>query len=263
MAVCITLFKIRVLHDYFLDGYCRALSFTPTSASMLLMRRRGLLFRQNSLSEWSVLCETGLTGFSEPEDELVFEVRFLDRNFAYYTKMEAYDVESDYTLSAFCGGVDVMDSLKKEAGKKRDGIFFSCHVLLTDVLLEMAKAGDENMVELLFQSKSYYWEYFFLLGENGKKGDSFKLVESDGRLSFEGAVMVPFPWNSQIMALKVVSLQPIGLRERYDYRLSLLEFKQNSPSRGRVWMRNVECPVPGRYVSSVCRDDYMVAVVYL
>lgn len=71
-------------------------------------------------------------------------------------------------------------------------------MLLTDVLLEMAKAGDENMVELLFQSKSYYWEYFFLLGENGKKGDSFKLVESDGRLSFEGAVMVisvEFPDN--------------------------------------------------------------------
>ncbi len=261
MIECLPLFKIRFLHDYFLDGRCRTLSLVPSSQSLSLMQRRGLIFRQNSPSEWSVLCEKSCTGFSEPEDELLFEVRFLDSSFCYYTQMGAYLADAIYSLRPGFSKVLAVDSLQRQDGKKHNDLFFTCHVPLTDALLNKSKAGEENLIELTFQATSSHWIYFLLFEDETKKRKKFKLIEAEDKIKFKEAEQEPFPWNGQKMALKLVSSEPVGLREMYDFQLSLQSFSEESPDRSRTCLRNIEMPVPGRFVSSSYPQDIM-AVIY-
>lgn len=85
------LYSLRVEHDYYDNLACRALAFRLKAGGVDLCRRRGLLFRQTAVNEWTLLydCDSAGVDTSSPafigitEKALnVFSVRLIPTRFS-------------------------------------------------------------------------------------------------------------------------------------------------------------------------------------
>lgn len=56
------LYSLRVEHDYYDNLACRALAFRLKASGVDLCRRRGLLFRQTAVNEWTLLYDCDSAG---------------------------------------------------------------------------------------------------------------------------------------------------------------------------------------------------------
>lgn len=56
------LYSLRVEHDYYDNLACRALAFRLKAGGVDLCRRRGLLFRQTAVNEWTLLYDCDSAG---------------------------------------------------------------------------------------------------------------------------------------------------------------------------------------------------------
>lgn len=92
------LYSLRVEHDYYDNLACRALAFRLKAGGVDLCRRRGLLFRQTAVNEWTLLYDCDSAGVDTSSDKVEAEFCITDPAFVLFTDWAALRPENAYTL---------------------------------------------------------------------------------------------------------------------------------------------------------------------
>lgn len=92
------LYSLRVEHDYYDNLACRALAFRLKAGGVDLCRRRGLLFRQTAVNEWTLLYDCDSAGVDTSSDKVEAELCITDPAFVLFTDWAALRPENAYTL---------------------------------------------------------------------------------------------------------------------------------------------------------------------
>lgn len=218
------IYRVNVFHDYFDDGYWD-MRMEPTPETRVLLSRRNVLFKTAGTGRWRLLADS-----KDPfrkDDVLFFSLKPHDPLYSYYTE------------------------LTPENKIYPEGIPFR--------LFESPKEpeeGEENEKNLFFSSKMLYWEYIICTGNREKDSSATLFLEDrlhkirfdrNGELSCQDKLCVCF-----------VSDEKIKLKETYDYSLFLYEDKGYGR---RILMRNLNPPVPGKFVSE--QKDCIRQFIYL
>ena len=80
------LYSLRVEHDYYDNLACRALAFRLKAGGVDLCRRRGLLFRQTAVNEWTLLYDCDSAGVDTSSDKVEAELCITDPAFVLFTE---------------------------------------------------------------------------------------------------------------------------------------------------------------------------------
>ncbi|MBM6669920.1 hypothetical protein H6B14_03935 [Phocaeicola coprophilus] len=91
------LYSLRVEHDYYDNLACRALAFRLKASGVDLCRRRGLLFRQTAVNEWTLLYDCDSAGVDTSSDKVEAELCITDPAFVLFTDWAALRPENAYT----------------------------------------------------------------------------------------------------------------------------------------------------------------------
>ena len=83
------LYSLRVEHDYYDNLACRALAFRLKAGGVDLCRRRGLLFRQTAVNEWTLLYDCDSAGVDTSSDKVEAELCITDPAFVLFTDWAA------------------------------------------------------------------------------------------------------------------------------------------------------------------------------
>lgn len=90
------LYSLRVEHDYYDNLACRALAFRLKAGGVDLCRRRGLLFRQTAVNEWTLLYDCDSAGVDTSSDKVEAELCITDPAFVLFTDWAALRPENAY-----------------------------------------------------------------------------------------------------------------------------------------------------------------------
>ena len=204
---------VVISHDYFTDSTCRV-DLVPTGATLRAMNNGGFLFRQQDACTWVVLCSKVAGSHSTALD---FEIRHHAPSFYYYSRFDD-DVPKDASYSL------------TYVGKK--GVW-----ALMTVSADAFDGSDRTSV-IPIRSKEKYWE-IILFSKYGKLSDRLTLEDEQGHLSFSEGTPVEVP-GVAYQALRFVSLTPVSLRDRYPYRIRLMEQLRQS----RITLCGIAAPQP-------------------
>jgi hypothetical protein len=186
----------------------------PTMGTRQAMSNAGFLFRKHDACTWVVLSST-LAG--SPSISLDFEIRNYEPAFYYY--------------SHFNGDVpEKVNHSLTYVGQK--GVW----ALMTIHADAFGGIGTTSVIPI--GSKEKYWEVI-LIAKHGKLSDGLTLEEEQGRLSFSEASPVEIP-GVPYRTLRFLSLTPILLRDRYPYRIRLIERLRQS----RLLLCHIAAPQP-------------------
>lgn len=240
------LYRIRIEHDYFDGKPCPALECRITLQGETLAHRRGLLFRQTSSGEWTLLFR------QEPDtknDELLLDLYVADPKFMLYTAWKSFLPSAVYSLK-LPGKKEIIEAetaIQPTQKKRAIGSgFCTLHLRLTDELVNAAKNGQPIQEILHFKEASVQWEYLFIPndGESIPPGQ-LKLEDVAGKVQFttfkECKVYGRKAWLTQ-------SKSCIPMRQAYPCKLRLTA--QNGDRQKRVLLSHVRPPEPGYYMDA-------------
>ena len=213
------LYRIIVTHSYFGEKACTALECRLTPQSLILTRRRGLLFRKVAPNEWVIFYNSSGGGLDTKHDTLELEMNITDPAFTLYTKREDFPLTGTYVLQ----------------------------LPLTEEVLESAKADKPQSVILRFFAPSVQWEYLFIpRSENRISGEQLLLEDTTGGIEFPA--FESFDMDG-IAAWRTITQEPIPIQFAYKNRLRLVVQTGASKQQKRVLLARLEPPVPGRFQS--------------
>ena len=117
------LYSLRVEHDYYDNLACRALAFRLKAGGVDLCRRRGLLFRQTAVNEWTLLYDCDSAGVDTSSDKVEAELCITDLAFVLFTDWAALRPENAYTLElpASRDTVEATEAIRESADRRRIG----------------------------------------------------------------------------------------------------------------------------------------------
>lgn len=136
------LYSLRVEHDYYDNLACRALAFRLKAGGVDLCRRRGLLFRQTAVNEWTLLYDCDSAGVDTSSDKVEAELCITDPAFVLFTDWAALRPENAYTLElpASRDTVEATEAIRESADRRRIGSgFCSVSILMTEKILAAAQ----------------------------------------------------------------------------------------------------------------------------
>lgn len=197
---------VIIHHEYFTGNTCQV-ALVPTPETIRTMRNHGLLIRQQDACTWVMLAA------AEADDNmpLHFEIRHQTPAFYFYSLFD-----SDTAIEGPC-------SLSYVGGR---GVWASM-TIRADAL----SRGDRTSL-IPIRCKEKYWE-IILFSKYGKLSDSLAAEDEEGRLFFSAGTPVEVPGAGP--ALRFVSTVPVALRDRYPYRLRLMErLRQGVVMRCRI-----------------------------
>lgn len=212
MDTFVTLLKIKLKHDYYVDGCCKGMNLTIGSETQQLFSRRGVLFRQSAVGEWSLIAQK-----ADPfrtDEPLYLYLQQTDPCFYYFTQSETtYDEKTT-------------------------------RLLPLPVCLTEDKNGSLSVQEmsLFFQARQVYWEYLFI-SRSGRPPNNLILSEMEERIIFGNMETVEY---EGMTAYRFQSTEKIRLKESYLYELSLVELVNTSK---RTLLRRIPFPQPGRILN--------------
>lgn len=257
-----TLVTLQMKHDYFDNQVCSAITIRVRPESVILLRDRQLLFRQQAANRWSLIGNTHGGGVYDGQDQLRFDFVLKDPLFLYYTKWKKHDLEDHFqvNLSGLSEDTDVVQKLEKTPEKNlQAGTLFSGYLDLSNNMYSKAIKGEPDQIGLNFQAPEVVWEYLLIPRQEKKEEKNLVFEDAHGRLKFskpEGTTVdfVDKPiWRCQ-------SQGPIKIKEYYDYQLELSEILKTNPEIKRKIVKNVECPKPGRFHD--VKDGFLRQIVY-
>ena len=245
------LYSLRVLHDYFDRGVCRALRcrISPTEAA--LWHRRGLLFRQPGANEWTILYDSDGAGVDTSSDVLSLEMEMADPAFVLYTLWDGFHPDAAHLLELPRAEetVEAAQAIREAAPRRDIGSgFCRIRIRLTDALFKAAQDGAPWGCTLRFHAPERRWEYLLVPrgGEMPGTPGTLLLEEAEGRLHFP-------PFEEAAMygrnMLRTVSEEAVPMRERYGYRLRAVA-PSGSAGRTRTVLRHIDPPEAGRFMDA-------------
>ncbi len=243
-----TFINIRIEHSYYSTPVAGHFILAPTSATRMLMKRRGLLFVEDS-GGWSWSVRADSSGF-DTGDLLELTVQAVDKNFLQITQLDGYHPQQFYQLKLENKKlIDVATSLTVTEEKKQSAEFCRLTIKPTAALLKKAQKGEPASYTLRFYSSSFRWEYLFVI-RNGQADriPNLLLEEFQQRIEFDKAERLnnsPFGIN----VWQIFSKSSVNALERSDYQLILSSVIQDNPLKKRIVSRYIPCPQPGKYLS--------------
>lgn len=155
------LYSLRVEHDYYDNLACRALAFRLKAGGVDLCRRRGLLFRQTAVNEWTLLYDCDSAGVDTSSDKVEAELCITDPAFVLFTDWAALRPENAYTLElpASRDTVEATEAIRESADRRRIGSgFCSVSILMTEKILAAAQKEKHKTCTLRFHAPQCKWE---------------------------------------------------------------------------------------------------------
>ncbi len=245
------MYTLRVEHDYFDGGVCRAIGCGVSPEGAELWRRRGLLFRQTGGNEWAVVFDDAGGGVNAGRDTLLLELHITDPGFVLYTEWADFQPTAAYLLAlhdAEDGAVEATESIQRIGSKRRIGAgFCTVSLSLTDDLVEAARAGKPKGCRLLFHAPVRRWEYLFFQRDGGRpEPEKLRLEETGGKLTFPAFEAVN---EYGLDGVRAVSEEAVPMREHDGFRLRLTSVKGGDSRPKQVLLKHLQAPEPGRYLS--------------
>lgn len=157
------LYSLRVEHDYYDNLACRALAFRLKAGGVDLCRRRGLLFRQTAVNEWTLLYDCDSAGMDTSSDKVEAELCITDPAFVLFTDWAALRPENAYTLElpASRDTVEAAEAIRESADRRRIGSgFCSVSILMTEKILAAAQKEKHKTCTLRFHAPQCKWELY-------------------------------------------------------------------------------------------------------
>lgn len=238
------LYRIQTVHDYFDGKPCTALQCRLTPQGEALARRRGLLFRQTAVGEWTLLFHTA----PAEDDVLTLKLFLADPTFPLYTAWEGFRPSAAYGLElpASTATIEAATAIRPAERKRSIGSGFCTVVLrLTGGMLETAEAGNPGLASLRFHAPSVQWEYLFVPRmASDMKADRLLLEDTAGTVEFS-AFKEQTAYGRKVY--RTVSKSHIPMRKAYACRLRLTE--RGDGRLKRVLLSHVAPPLPGRFLN--------------
>lgn len=237
-----TLYRIKVVHDYFDGQPCTALQCRLTPQGEALAKRRGLLFRQTSADEWTCLFRT----VPAEDDVLTMDLYLTDPAFALYTAWEGFRPSAAYGLAlpAPKEEVEAASAIRPTDGKRSIGRgFCTIGLRLTEEMTQAAEAGNPMQATIRFRALSAQWEYLFI-PRGGTDVPTGRLVLEDAA----GKVEFPAFKKCGVYGRQgwcTLSKSPVPMRRSYGCRLRLTA--QDEGRQKRILLKRIPAPEPGRF----------------
>ena len=244
------LYRLRIEHDYFDQGECRALRCRICPSGAALWQRRGLLLRQFAVNEWAVLYDADGAGVDTASDVLELEMDLANPDFVLYTRWDGFRPYAAYILDL----PDVEDlpeairMMREVAPKRGFGAgFCRLRLRLTDNVSRAAREGKPLLHTLRFHAPECRWEYLLVprVGEDLAPGN-YLLEEAGGHLHFPPFEPVRL-YDRDL--LRTVSEESVPMRERYAFKLKVVTSADGN-GRKQTVLRHVDPPVPGRFLDT-------------
>lgn len=243
------LYRITVRHDYFGECPCPSLRLRATCEGEALMRRRGMIWREDAAGIWSLFFT------EEPDtdkDVLYLDLSVADPMFVLYTDWPGLRPADSYEICmpAAGGQLDAAAIIAHTDRKRSIGSGFCTIALqLTGERVQAARAGKPEEAVLQFHAPKRQWEYlFFPQTEEGIDGRQLMLEDTTGSVTF-GAFTRCEAYGRE--GWRTVSDSPIAMRASYGCRLRLTALAGNGKQK-HVLLSHVEPPQTGRYMD--CRE---------
>lgn len=245
------LYSFRIEHEYFVGGICRALQCAVLPTGQELMTQRGLLLRQTTQNEWTILYDADGAGVDTASDAIAFGMSISDPAFVLYTEWQGLNPNAAYRLDLPLQGdsADAAEVIVATEEKRRIGMPLCTIVIrLTEEMWQAAVNGIAKSDTIMFKTPERYWEYI-LIKQNGNRDvplERLSLTADKELLTFKSFERTDeFGRN----AYRTVSEKAVPIRERYDFRLTLISTPDSGNRQKQVLLRNVEHPIPGRFKS--------------
>ncbi len=242
------LYNLRVEHDYFDRGVCRALRCQISPTESALWHRRGLLFRQLGENKWTILYDSEGAGVDTSSDVLTLEMEMTDPAFVLYTQWEGFRPTSAYGLELPVQEEmqEAVRIIREVAPKRKIGSgFCRIGIRMTEALWQAAQEGSPQGCTLCFHAPQRRWEYLVVPRDGDTSlPERFVLEEVAGKLHF--SPFRPVRIYGQDM-LRTVSEEAVPMRERYAVRLKLVSPAGNT-GRKQTLLRHIDSPEPGRFL---------------
>lgn len=241
------LYRIIVRHDYFGNCPCPSLRLRATGEGEALMRRRGMMLREEGAGTWSLFFT------EEPDtdkDVLYLDLSVADPMFVLYTDWPGLRPADSYTLCLpACGGQLDAASIISHTDRKRSIGSGLCTIALrlTGERVQAARSGKPEEAVLQFHAPERQWEYVLLpCVEEGIDGSQLVLEDTTGSVTFG-----PFTQCEAYgrKGWRTVSEGRVAMRSSYGCRLRLTVLQGNGKQK-HVLLSHVEPPQPGRYMDS-------------
>jgi hypothetical protein len=213
------IFTLNIAHDFFVDGRCTQLQFSPTAATERLLHRYQLLVRNNDTG-FSLVADTD--NWIEPDDEFVlrFHAFAQDKYFGFYTAESENSLAPLYANnknitadnSALVLQRVVPPQLPGEySGRAKPGTRTPTVIVdidLNDAALRTAISGETLTRWFRFKTREIYWKYYFF-GELAKleldihdlgSSDNIDFYQSDEPVAKNGKAFIsqiPIAMNSE------------------------------------------------------------------
>lgn len=246
MESYLRLYRITVKHDYFGEIPCPSFRLHVSAESEVLMRRRGMMFREETAGTWSLFF------MEEPDtdkDVLLLELSIFDPMFVLYTDWPGFRPADSYELCLPASDVqlDATTVITHTDRKRSIGSGFCTIALrLTEEMMQAARSGKPKEAVLQFHASKKQWEYlFFPQTEEDIDEKQLLLEDTTGSVTFR-----PFTRCKAYgrEAWRTVSEIPVAMRTTYGCRLRLIALR-GSGKQKHVLLSHVEPPQPGRYIS--------------
>lgn len=242
------LYSLRVEHDYFDRGVCRALRCRISPTESALWHRRGLLLRRLGENEWTILYDSEGAGMDTSSDVLVLEMEMADPAFVLYTQWEGFRPASAYGLALPVQEEmqEAVRIIREVAPKRKTGSgFCRIEIRMTEALWQAAQEESPQGCTLRFHAPQRRWEYLVVpRGGDTLVPERFVLEEVAGKLHFSPFEPVRIYGKDM---LRTVSEEAVPMRERYDVRLKLVSPAGNT-GRKQTLLRHIDPPEPGRFM---------------
>lgn len=240
------LYRITVRHDYFGESPCPSFRLRLSSEGEALMRRRGMMFREEAAGIWSLFFT------EEPDTEkdvLQLDLSIADPMFVLYTDWSGFRPADSYELRlpAAEGQLDATTVIVHTDRKRSIGSGFCTVALrLTEEMVQAARSGKPEEAVLQFHAPKKRWEYLFI-SQTEESFDGKQLLLEDMTCS---VTFRPFTRCKAYgrEAWHTVSENLVAMRASYGCRLRLTVLRGNGKQK-HVLLSHVEPPQPGRYTT--------------
>lgn len=239
------LWKLKIVHNYFVNGEMADIELQPTTESTAFLRRRGLIWHRVGVSQWELL-EFG-SNTLDKDDKITLELSSRNELLPYVTDIKWGREIHVLTLDLGRDQRIQMNTVSKTEVLRSSGAFFRLECPIGQLQDRLC------VTELVFDSPILYWEYL-LIPRDGNLDRELIIEDQSGKMIFGPCERTVFMGKEM---LKIRSNEKVSLRERPSNDLRLYEKVRDMK---RQIMAHIPSPIPGRFISD--SKDAVQSILY-
>lgn len=237
------IFKLCILHDYFIDMICPGIQICPDKESLRILNNNQWVFKQTNKNEWVLVGDISrsLTNFlSSSHDIIHLKATISDSRFLYYT---------DSLLPKSSSDTEIQCHADENSYRS-----FEITFPITKEMLEEALANHPAEQNLQYASFHRYWEYLLISRTVTDEFKDIYLFDAEGTIAFGATELIN--WNER-KTYCIQSLKPIRLKEHYSTNIQLFEKRVLGK---KLLIKNIQPPIPGQFISE--KKDTIQQLIY-